>query len=227
MKDAENRKDIIKAIYWLYEAKENGRKSREKTNDGKTDEEETTSDKKSVATVNSFLSEHEAWLKQVEMKKTEKNNEDQELYIGVYFEKKEDIEKACKIEIEGNKENETFNLVRVIVTCTMSTRGMWSSAIAHFEDYLVTGYSDAVKRNVSRDKGNNEGDNILDIKQYNNNMEERVQTLEEYVGKEAFDEIMEEDEDLDNTVKEVSNATTENIRTKEKQVKQIEILLKC
>ncbi|CAG8576716.1 3809_t:CDS:2 [Diversispora eburnea] len=102
----------------------------------------------------------------------------------------------------------------------------------HAEDHLIfkcpdhidlgTGYSDAVKRNVNRDKGNKEGDNILDIKQHNNNMEEKVQALEEYVGKENFDEAMEEDEDLDNTVEEVLNATTENIRTKEKQVTQIE-----
>ncbi|CAG8593436.1 7877_t:CDS:2, partial [Diversispora eburnea] len=63
---------------------------------------------------------------------------------------------------------------------------------------------------------------ILDIRQYNNDMEERVQALEEYVGKEAFDEVMEDGEDLENIVKEVSNATTEIIRTKEKQVTQIE-----
>ncbi|CAG8534613.1 9208_t:CDS:2 [Diversispora eburnea] len=84
---------------------------------------------------------------------------------------------------------------------------------------LGTGYSDAVKRNVNRDKGNKKGDNI---KQHNNDMEERVQALEEYMEKEAFDEVMEEGKYLDNTVKEVYNATTENIRTKEKQVTQIE-----
>ncbi|CAG8555325.1 682_t:CDS:2 [Diversispora eburnea] len=257
-------------------------------------EEEATSDNESVAIVNCFLSKHKAWRKQVEMKKTEKNHEDWKLYIAVYFGKEKDVERACKIEIEGNKENEISNLVRVIVTQNKSINkenssnfgysGVRSSAIAHFEDCAIADHiwqiaqmeaktcyfprnlygkkkrmtiatlesaeekvkimeqaweadqivqkfkgsyrsryriSDAVKRNVNRNKENKEGDSnqenilkailetlqnikqdILDIKQHNNDMEEK------------------EDGDLDNTVKEVSNATTENIRTKEKQIRK-------
>ncbi|RHZ71627.1 hypothetical protein Glove_256g213 [Diversispora epigaea] len=106
---------------------------------------------------------------------------------------------------------------------------------------LGTGYSDAIKRNVNKVKENNKGDNnqenilkniletlqnikqdIVEIKQHTKNMEERVQALEEYAGKDIFEEAMEEDEVSDDTVKEVTNIFTEETGTKEKQVTQME-----
>jgi len=109
--------------------------------------------------------------------RTEKNRDDRELYIAIYFGKKEDMEKACEMEIEGKIENDKPKLVRTTITqnrinnkekgvkfwdipvgmreqefkhmlnhkfgklisCTMSTRGMWSSAIAYFDDPNISG----------------------------------------------------------------------------------------
>lgn len=103
--------------------------------------------------------------------KTEKNREDKQMYIAVYFEKKGDMENACKMEIIGNKEGDRSMLKRTatnqnrinndkngvkfwdiplgmqeqefkgmlknkfgnVTSCNMSTRGMWSSAVVHFE----------------------------------------------------------------------------------------------
>ncbi|RHZ48073.1 hypothetical protein Glove_561g28 [Diversispora epigaea] len=106
---------------------------------------------------------------------------------------------------------------------------------------LGTGYSDAIKRNVNKVKENNKGDNnqenilkniletlqnikqdIVEIKQHTKNMEERIQALEEYAGKDIFEEAMEEDEVSDDKVKVVINIFIEETGTKEKQVTQME-----
>lgn len=139
------------------------------------------------------MQKYKAWIKTVEVKgknlsekvdyisnlmgkkiitiKTEKNRDDKQMYIAVYFEKKEDMENACKMEIDGNKEGDRSTLKRTatnqnrtinnkngvkfwdiplgmqeqefkgmiknkfgnVTSCSMSTRGMWSSAIVHFE----------------------------------------------------------------------------------------------
>jgi len=103
--------------------------------------------------------------------KTEKNLEDKKLYIAIYLGKKEDVEKACKIEIEGTQLNDRSTLTRAainqnkktnnekgikfwdipigmqeqefksmlknkfgnVTSCSMSTRGVWSSAIVQFK----------------------------------------------------------------------------------------------
>ncbi|CAG8454917.1 11327_t:CDS:2 [Diversispora eburnea] len=80
--------------------------------------------------------------------KTEKNLEDKKLYVVIYLEKKEDMEKACKLKIEGTQlndrikfweisigiqEQEFKSIIKIklgnVTPCSMSTRGLWSSAI--------------------------------------------------------------------------------------------------
>ncbi|CAG8502780.1 10601_t:CDS:2 [Diversispora eburnea] len=103
--------------------------------------------------------------------KTEKNLKDKKLYIAIYLEKKEDMEKVCKIEIEEIQLNDRSTLTRAAINqnkktnnekgikfwnipidiqeqefksiiknkfgnvtlCSISTRGLWSSAIVQFK----------------------------------------------------------------------------------------------
>ncbi|CAG8617101.1 3790_t:CDS:2, partial [Diversispora eburnea] len=88
--------------------------------------QDKTDDNESVNSEDSFLSEHEEWRKKINLQKY-----------------KEDMEKACKIEIEGIQLNDRSTLTRAAINqnkkinnekgINMSTRGLWLSAIVQFK----------------------------------------------------------------------------------------------